>query len=270
MSRRFILIAPSSRGLSLALAQHYLRTTRLPVFATHRSKTPDTIRQRIMAPFSEGEVDKSRLNLLEMELTSEQSIANAAETMADILRSTNSEPSYLDTAFFTGGILYPERQPPDLNIEQIQETFQINVVSHLLLIKHFSPFLPPSLKSNKSSASIGGSDLAKWVHVSARVGSISDNRLGGWYSYRASKAALNQVIRTFDLHLKTRRIPAICVGVHPGTVKTDLSKSYWGGVAEGKLFEPEYAAACLAGVVGDLSGEDRGKVWDWAGKIVEP
>ena len=114
------------------------------------------------------------------------------------------------------------------------------------------------------------SSLAKWVHVSARVGSVSDNRLGGWYSYRASKAALNQVIRTFDLHLQAKKLPAICVGVHPGTVKTDLSKAFWKGVPPGKLFEPDFAAEKLAEVVRKLGAAQRGRVWDWKGDEVKP
>ena len=91
-----------------------------------------------------------------------------------------------------------------------------------------------------------------------------------WYSYRASKAALNQIIRTFDLHLQTKKVPAICVGVHPRTVKTDFSKAFWSGVPEGKLFESSFAAEKLAGVVEELRVQDRGKIWDWAGKEVVP
>jgi NAD(P)-dependent dehydrogenase (short-subunit alcohol dehydrogenase family) len=108
------------------------------------------------------------------------------------------------------------------------------------------------------------------VHLSARVGSVSDNRLGGWFSYRASKAALNQVVKTFDIHLQQKRVPAIAVGMHPGTVKTDLSKEFWGGVKEGKWFEPEFTAKSMVDVVNDLKVEQRGRIWDWEGKEVDP
>lgn len=206
-------------------------------------------------------VDPSRLQLLHLDLMSEDSIAAATTTLKHKLPSKGS---YIQTAFFAGGILHPERKPTDLNAEDILETFKINVISHLLCIKHFSQFLPR--QSDMSSET----PISKWVHVSARVGSISDNRLGGWYSYRASKAALNQVIRTFDLHLQTRNTPTICVGVHPGTVRTDLSKDFHGNVPSSKLFEPEYAAEKLADVVRNLQTEQRGRVWDWAGKEVLP
>ena len=254
----FVLITPASRGLSLALVKHYLRNTKLPVYATHRSGSPNSVREAILAGFPSE--DPSRLNLLKLELTSEESISSAADELA---KNLPDKDAYIHTAFSTGGILYPERRPQDLDASNILETFQVNVISHLLLIKHFSRFLP---KPNQMQ----GDKPAKWVHVSARVGSVSDNRLGGWYSYRASKSALNQVIRTFDLHLQAKKTPAICVGVHPGTVKTDFSKDFWGGVPKEKLFEPEYAAEKLYGVVEGLKTDQRGRIWDWAGKEVLP
>ena len=257
-----IFIAPASRGLSLALTRHYLRTTDLPVYATHRSPSTDDIHHRMLADLPN--VDSKRLHLLPMELTSENSIAEAAHQLKQTL-PTNDSSSYIQTAFFTGGVLHPERQPSDFTLEDITQTFATNIISHLLCIKHFSQFLPSQSKFNTNSP-----PLSKWVHISARVGSVSDNRLGGWYSYRASKSALNQVIRTFDLHLQRKKTHAICVGVHPGTVKTDLSKDFWGGVPKEKLFEPEKAAEYLAGVVEGLKVEQRGRVWDWAGREVLP
>lgn len=100
------------------------------------------------------------------------------------------------------------------------------------------------------------------------MGSIEDNKRGGWYSYRSSKAALNQVVKTFDLHLQQNDKNAICVGVHPGTVKTDLSRSFWESTARMELFEPMDAASNLINVVENLATNQRGKVWDWAGKEI--
>lgn len=112
--------------------------------------------------------------------------------------------------------------------------------------------------------------------MSARVGSISDNALGGWYSYRASKAAVNQVVKTFDNYLKVSAgDKAMAIGMHPGTVKTGLSKEFWASTKKEKLFEPEWVAerlvdiACGKGDRGvDIKG--RGKCWDWDGKVVPP
>lgn len=257
MGNPFILVTPATRGLSLALTRHFLRTTSLPVYATHRSGSASDVHQHILSNVSD--VDGDRLKLLPLDLTSESSIKDAASTLAGQL----PKDAYLHIGFFTGGILYPEKQPADLDLEKLKETFNINVLAHLLLIKHFSRFLPDS----KAKLEDEGTP-AKWVHVSARVGSIEDNRKGGWYSYRSSKAALNQVIKTFDNQLMLRKTPSICIGVHPGTVKTDLSKDFWGSVPKDKLFEPEEAAEKLVNVVEKLSEDQRGKVWDYAGKQV--
>jgi NAD(P)-dependent dehydrogenase (short-subunit alcohol dehydrogenase family) len=261
----FILVSPATRGLSLALTRHLLRTTKLPVYATHRSSSPSDVREHILSPLKNANINAERLKLIALDLNSESSIASAAQVLSESLHSENAESeSYIHTAFFTGGVLHPEKQPADLDLESINHSFQINVISHLLLIKHFSAFLPPS--NPLPSPPIP----AKWVHISARVGSISDNKRGGWYSYRASKAALNQVVKTFDLQLQMRTNNAMCIGVHPGTVKTDLSKKFWGSVEEGRLLEPEMSAERLIDVVGALKMEQRGKIWDWEGKEVPP
>ncbi|KAI0648153.1 NAD-P-binding protein [Trametes meyenii] len=276
----FILVSPATGGLSLAVIRHYLRTTSLPVVGTYRphpptsgkERTPDAVRDHILSPLKD--VDPSRLRVVPLDFTSEESIAAAADALANAL--PKDAESYIRVAFFLAGILYPERQPADLVLKDVAETFNMNVISHLLMIKHFSRFLPTASATRSRSASPDGLTseeapaLAKWVHVSARVGSISDNALGGWYSYRASKAALNQVVRTFDLHLQTKKVPAICVGVHPGTVKTDFSKAFWSGVKPGKLFEPAYAAERLVEVVKELGKGQRGRIWDWKGDEVKP
>ncbi|OCH93557.1 NAD-P-binding protein [Obba rivulosa] len=264
----FILVAPATRGLSLALTRYYLRTTDLPVFATYRSGDANDIKKNMLSTLAN--VDPARLKLLHLELTSEDSMASAADALSEALPQ-DTKP-FIHTALLTGGVLYPERKPSDLDHSNLLHTFQINVISHLLLIKHFLRFLPTPEMAQDISAAPSSQEraLSRWVHVSARVGSISDNRLGGWYSYRASKAALNQVIRTTDLHLKSKKIPAMCVGVHPGTVRTELSKQFWQGVPESKLFEPDDAAQKLGEVVKSLEAKQRGKIWDWAGNEVPP
>jgi NAD(P)-dependent dehydrogenase (short-subunit alcohol dehydrogenase family) len=235
-----------------------LRETSLLVYATHRSPDLNVVRDRMLSGLPSS-VDSSRLTLLPLELTEEESIASAADSLAKNLPSG----AHLHAAWITGGTLHPEKRPQDIEASSLLETFKVNVISHLLMIKHFSRFLPEYRHDTQLS-----NNLSKWVHVSARVGSISDNQRGGWYSYRSSKAALNQVIKTFDLQLQMQKKKgsSIAVGVHPGTVKTDLSKNFWGGVPD--LFEPDAAAQKLVNVVENLREGDRGKVWDWAGKQV--
>ncbi|KAL6881914.1 NAD(P)-binding protein [Trichoderma longibrachiatum] len=112
---------------------------------------------------------------------------------------------------------------------------------------------------------------ATWLSMSARVGSTTDNLSGGWFSYRASKAAVNSITRSLDFQLRARAGDnAMAVAYHPGTVKTDLSRDFWGGVPEEKLFSPEYAAERLVDVVCGLGVEDRGRCWDWKGTEVPP
>ncbi|POR38784.1 C-factor [Tolypocladium paradoxum] len=107
--------------------------------------------------------------------------------------------------------------------------------------------------------------------MAARVGSTADNRAGGWYSYRASKAAVFSLTRSLDLFLLARcGERALAVAYHPGTVRTDLSREFWRNVPEGRLFSPEYAAERMVHVICGLDVEQRGRCWDWKGEEVPP
>lgn len=108
--------------------------------------------------------------------------------------------------------------------------------------------------------------------MSARVGSTSDNRKGGWYSYRSSKAAVNSLTKTFDHQLVARSgEKAMALAYHPGTVRTDLSRDYWATVDKEKLFEPEFAVERMVEVVTDKVGlQGRGRCWDWQGQEILP
>lgn len=140
------------------------------------------------------------------------------------------------------------------------------------MIKHFSPFLPKKGSERGSEdESVGLPKISTMAIMSARVGSISDNRLGGWYSYRASKAAVNQIVKTFDNHLKTASgDKAMSLAIHPGTVKTDFSKEFWGGVQKDKLFDPEFVAQRLIAGLQKADLDRRGRCWDWDEKEVPP
>jgi NAD(P)-dependent dehydrogenase (short-subunit alcohol dehydrogenase family) len=111
---------------------------------------------------------------------------------------------------------------------------------------------------------------AVFAALSARVGSIGDNRLGGWYGYRASKAALNMIIKTLAIEVARNRPHAVCVALHPGTVDTRLSQPFQRGVTPGRLFAPAASAAHLLDVISNLGPIDSGGCFAWDGARIEP
>jgi NAD(P)-dependent dehydrogenase (short-subunit alcohol dehydrogenase family) len=153
--------------------------------------------------------------------------------------------------------LQPEKSLRDLDPEKFARVLAVNTIGPALLLKHFAPTLPRE----------GRSVLAL---LSARVGSISDNRLGGWYAYRASKAALNQLVRTASIEVARRWKEAVIVGLHPGTVATPLSAPFRGNVTPGKLFTSTESAGHLLAVIGNLTAADSGKCLAWDGSEVPP
>ena len=138
----------------------------------------------------------------------------------------------------------------------MSEVFRINTIGPALLAKHFLPLL----RRDKKSA---------FAAISARVGSIGDNRLGGWASYRASKAALNMLLRTFSIEQARVNKNSVVVGLHPGTTDTGLSRPFQGNVPEGKLFTPAFVAERLLGVLDGLTPDATGQVFAWDGKRIE-
>lgn len=199
----------------------------------------------------------------------EATIADAASACKEQFQSS---AHHLQLAFFVPGLLFPEKSPAQINAEDALLTFQTNSLGPMLMIKHFSPFLPKKRAMLEDEVVMQGLPSAATMAImSARVGSISDNRLGGWYSYRASKAGVNQVVKTFDNHLRTASgDKALAIALHPGTVKTEFSKEFWSGVKKEKLFEKEWVAEKLVDVVRQIGVDRRGKCWDWDGKEVPP
>ena len=106
--------------------------------------------------------------------------------------------------------------------------------------------------------------------LSARVGSISDNRLGGWYSYRASKSALNQIIKNFSIETKRTNSKAIIIGLQPGTVKSNLSQPFQKNVKEGNMFSPQDSVSALMKVINKTTEGDSGNLIGWDGETINP
>ncbi len=151
----------------------------------------------------------------------------------------------------------PEKSWRSIDPQAFARVLAINTIGPALVAKHFLPLIP------RQGRTI-------FAALSARVGSISDNRAGGWHAYRASKAALNMLIANFAIELRARGSDALAVGLHPGTVDTTLSAPFQRGVAEGKLFPPARAAAHLLDVLDRLTPADSGGCFAWDGQRIAP
>lgn len=189
-----------------------------------------------------------------MDITDEQSIIDAVGKLP--------ENTCFKLILVCSGLLHSDNLKPEKNIESLnsanlQHYFLVNSIGPALVAKHFLPLLDKSKK-------------AVLAALSARVGSISDNRLGGWYGYRASKAALNMIIKNLAIECKRLHPNTIIVGLHPGTVDTNLSKPFQANVAPEKLFTPEFAANALLDVIIKLTPQDSGFCFDWAGEEIAP
>ena len=183
------------------------------------------------------------------------------ETIADAAKSIKSELDSVDLVIVATGILHdgghlrPEKTWRALEAECLARVYRINTIGPALIAKHFLPLLARDRKS-------------VFAVLSARVGSIADNQLGGWHAYRASKAALNMLIKTFAIELQRRNAGAICAGLHPGTVDTGLSQPFQANVPEGKLFSPDFVAGRLLRVIDGLETSDSGRQFAWDGKVI--
>jgi NAD(P)-dependent dehydrogenase (short-subunit alcohol dehydrogenase family) len=149
----------------------------------------------------------------------------------------------------------PEKSIRALDPEFLLENIRINTLPTLLLAKSFSTALKQS-------------PAPLLATVSARVGSIEDNRLGGWYSYRVSKAALNMALKTLSIEWKHSHPRGCVAALHPGTNDTSLSKPFQTNVAADDLFDPAYTASMFADLLSKLAPADSGKFWAWNGETL--
>lgn len=190
----------------------------------------------------------SRSSAPPLDLMSEPSIAAAAEACGTGVSLVIDATGFLHGAGFT-----PERSWKQLDPAHMAHSFAINAIGPALLMKHFLPRLARDRR-------------AVFATLSARVGSISDNALGGWYAYRASKAALNQLMRTASIELRRQSRHSICVSIHPGTVATGLSAPF--GKTGLELQDPDTAATRILSVLDGLGPEQSGGFFDHHGVAI--
>ncbi|MDE2405843.1 MAG: SDR family NAD(P)-dependent oxidoreductase [Sphingomonadales bacterium] len=186
------------------------------------------------------------------DLTDEDSIAAAVARIG----------GELDLVLVASGVLHdaargvaPEKSWRQIDPAAMARAFAVNAIGPALVAKHVLPLLPKGRRG-------------VFAALSARVGSIGDNRLGGWHSYRASKAALNMLVRNLAIECARSRPQAVVVALHPGTVATGLSAPFQRGVPAERLFTPAVAAGALLGVVARLTPADSGGLFAWDGQAI--
>ncbi len=189
-----------------------------------------------------------------LDLADEASIAAAAAAIAALGYE-------ISTVVVATGLLHadgrgPEKSLRDLDAAWMARNFQINAIGPSLVAKHFLPIMARQ-------------GPVYFAALSARVGSISDNRLGGWHSYRASKAALNMLIRNIAIEWQRKNPQSVVVGLHPGTVETALSEPFKGNPAH-ERFAPEQSAQDMLSVLHSLSPQQSGQIFAYDGSLITP
>lgn len=241
-----VAIAGASRGIGLGFVRQLLGDRRVgKLYATYR--TPETAAGLLQLSQQAGD----RLVCVRVDLTQDDDVAAWVKTM-------NSQVDRLHLAVNCAGILHdgddfqPEKSLRQIEADRLLRYFEINSLPSALIAKHFMPLFRHG-------------DRSVFASISAKVGSIGDNYLGGWYGYRASKAALNMLVRTTAIEYSRRCPQTLVVALHPGTTDTDLSKPFQRNVPPEKLFPVERTVTQLLGVIEGLSRDDSGQFFSWDG-----
>jgi len=237
------LIVGGSQGIGLGFVKKLLADSRISkLYATYRGRDADT---ELLALAKEY---PSKLQCLHMDITDEEQIANCVECI-------RNEGDHLHLVINCVGILHeqglqPEKSLRQINPENLMRYFQVNSIGSILLAKHLLPLLSHEERSI-------------FATISAKLGSIEDNQLGGWYGYRASKAALNMLMKTAAIEYRRKSPKTIVVLLHPGTTQTRLSRPFQSNVPTEKLFSVERTVEQLLAVLSTLDESDSGQFFSW-------
>ncbi|KAK1419296.1 hypothetical protein QVD17_28461 [Tagetes erecta] len=250
------MVQGASRGLGLQFVKQLLeRNSEEHVVATCRNPEQAAGLIELKNKFAE------RLHIQRLDLTIETTI----EETARAVKETYGRLNLLVNA--SGILSIPDVIQPETTLTKVDRSslllaYEVNAVGPILVTKHMWPLL-------KAGGGTGTErDVAVVANISARVGSIGDNRLGGWHSYRASKAALNQLTKCVAVELARKKDPVICILLHPGTVDTDLSRPFQKNVPKDKLFTKEFSVQKLLGIIDSSKRHDNGKFFAWDGKEI--
>lgn len=197
--------------------------------------------------------ENKKIKSFDLDIENQTSIEDAAQNIKDYA---------VDTIIVATGILHSENFGPEKSIREINystmaKVMAVNTIGPALIGRYFIPLLRKDTKS-------------VLAFLSARVGSISDNKFGGWYSYRASKTALNQIVKNFSIELKRTNPKAVVLALQPGTVDSNLSEPFKKNVAKGKLFSPEQSRELLSDVIEKVTIKDSGNLIAYDGEIISP
>jgi NAD(P)-dependent dehydrogenase (short-subunit alcohol dehydrogenase family) len=234
-----VAVIGSSGAIGNAFLEHYIKDESVEnIFSFSRSNLS---------------IENNKVIHCLIDVENEASIQKAAESLEEVR---------LDEIIIASGLLHtkdfgPEKSIRDLKADNILKILSVNTVGPAIVGKYFLPLL------NKNNKSV-------MAFLSARVGSISENKLGGWYSYRASKAALNQIIKNFSIEINRVNPQAIILGLQPGTVESNFSQPFKKNVKEGNLFTAEYSVSMLLNVINSCTTKDSGKLIGWDGKEIKP
>ncbi|XP_043688083.1 C-factor-like isoform X2 [Telopea speciosissima] len=250
------MVQGASRGIGLEFVRQLLeKKDKGHVIATCRNPNGATSLLDLKRKFDE------RLSVLQLDVTNE----NTIEVSANSIRERYGSLNLLINA--TGVLSIPDVLQPETTLSKVQKSsllfaYEVNAVGPILVTKHMWPLLKVGGGSGTER------DVAVVANLSARVGSIGDNRLGGWHSYRSSKTALNQLTKTVAVEFARKKDPVICILLHPGTVDTDLSRPFQRNVPESKLFTKEFSVQKLLSIIDGVKSNDNGKFFAWDGQEI--
>ncbi|XP_077310322.1 C-signal-like [Lithobates pipiens] len=258
MSGGVALIQGASRGLGLQFCKFLVQSSKCSqVIATCREpQSADALQElKLLHP--------DLLTVERLDVSSQLAIQQCAQQVALTFGS-------LDLLINSSAMLHPsgrgETSLREVSAEGLSLALSTNTIGPLLMAKYFAPLLLKGTGTfGAQSTDKSKQHSAILINMSAKVGSITDNGLGGWYSYRMSKAALNMATKNLSIELKRGSKKVICVSLHPGTVDTDLSRPYHKNVPKEKLFSQELSVNYLMKIIDGLSIEQTGKFFSWNG-----
>jgi NAD(P)-dependent dehydrogenase (short-subunit alcohol dehydrogenase family) len=242
------VIQGAGQGLGLAIATHILKhQDNAVVVATSREPEKSSGLNKLQQKYN------SRLITQRLDVSDEKSIALASKKLSPHIE-------HISLLVNSSGILhddsmYPEKKLADVSAFNLARSYAINAIGPILVLKHFSSLIQRDKRS-------------VIVNMSARVASIEDNCLGGWYSYRSSKASLNQITKTIAIEFARQLPKSICIAFHPGSVNTRLSKPFQKAIPKEKLFATDSAASKMAAVIENLKTSDSGSFLAWDGSKI--